>query len=203
MKRFFSFTLLLMMLTSNLAVFGSVRTVRQTKISKEEYAVYSAAINKMFAGGKVTFDTQAKVELLVIADHNITTLRAYSPQNLDWGRLPELSEETFNDFIQKNKEVQKLKDNFKIELKRTLIKKDEIELIFKDRENGWEKFYKSFPDSGGYIGLSRVGFDKRKQQAIVYMEHNCRDLCASGHFLLLKKAEEGWVMVNGYMPWIS
>lgn len=195
--------LLLMILTSSWAVFGSVRKVRQTDVSDEEYAVYSAVINKMFSGGKVTFDTQAKVKLLVITDHNITTLRAYPPENLDWRRLPELLEETFDDFVRKNKEVQKLKDNFKIELKRTLIKKDEIENIFKDRENGWEKFYKSFPDSGGYIGLSRVGFDKEKKQAIVYIEHYCHDLCATGHFLLLKKGKEGWEVVTGYMPWIS
>lgn len=176
---------------------------QRTKISKEEYAVYSAVINKSFAGGKVTFDTQAKVKLLVIADRNITTLRTYRPESIDLKRLPELSEETFNDFVQKNEDIQKLKDNFTIELQRTLIKKDEIERIFKDREKGWEKFYKSFPDSGGYIGLSRVGFDKEKKQAIMYMEHYCRDLCATGHFLLLKKSKEGWEVVNGYMPWIS
>jgi hypothetical protein len=176
---------------------------QRTKISKEEFAVYSAVINKSFAGGKVTFDTQSKVKLLVIADHNITTLRAYRPESVDFMRLPELSEQTFNDFVQKNEDLQKLKDNFTIELKRTLIKKDEIERIFKDEEKGWEKFYKSFPDSGGYIGLSRVGFDKEKKQAIVYMEHYCHDLCASGHFLLLKKGKEGWEVVNGYMAWIS
>ncbi len=176
---------------------------RQIEIPDKEYAVYSAVINKMFAGGKVTFDTQAKVKLLVITDHNITTLRAYPPENLDFRRLPELSEQTFNDFVHKNKEVQKLKDNFKIELKRTLIKKDEIEDIFTGGENNWEKFYKRFPDSGGYIGLSRVGFDKQKKQAIVYMEHYCGDLCASGYFLLLKKGKEGWKVVSGYMPWIS
>jgi hypothetical protein len=176
---------------------------QEIEISNEEYAVYSAVINKMFAGGKVTFDTQAKVKLLVIADQNITTLRAYPPENISFERLPELSEETFDDFVQKNKEIQKLKDNFKIELERTLIKKTEIEQIFKDRENGWEKFYKSFPDSGGYIGLSRVGLDKEKKQAVVYMEHNCGDLCASGYFLLLAKGKEGWEVVKGYMPWIS
>jgi len=207
MKRCFTFAIIALILSSSLTMFGSLRTLHQMKISKEEYAVYSAVISNMFAGGKVTFDTQAKVKLLVITDHTITTLRAFPVENQDWKylkeRLPEVSQKMFNDFAAKNKEVQKLKDNFEIELKRTLIKKDEIEEIFKDRENGWERFYKSFPDSGGFIGFSRVVFNVEKKQALVYMEHNCHDLCASGHFVLLKKGKEGWVVEKGYMPWIS
>ena len=207
MKRCFTFTFLLMILTSNLAAFSSVRTVCQTEISDEEYAVYSAVINKMFADGKVTFDTQEQVKLLVITDHTISLLRASHLEKQDWAslkqRLPEELWEIINDFAVKNKEPKQLKDNFKVELKRTLIKKDEIEQMSKGEENAWKRFYKSFPNSGGYIGFSRIGFDTEKKQAVVYMEHNCHELCASGHFLLLKKTEEGWRVIKDVAGWIS
>jgi hypothetical protein len=197
-----------MILASNLTVSGSSTTIQPLKISDEEYEVYSAVISKMFAGGKVTFDSGAEVKLLVINDHTLnSSLRADHVEHRSWeylkGFFPEVSQEMLNDFAAKNKETYQLKDNFKVELKRTLIKKGEIEQMFKDSENGWKKFYQSFPNSGGFVGFSRVSFDDGNKQALVYMEHNCRDLCASGHFLLLRKSEEGWIVVKKFMPWIS
>jgi chaperonin GroEL (HSP60 family) len=180
---------------------------QQIEISNEEYAVYSAVINKMFAGDKVTFDTQSQIKLLVIRDHTIKYALHVGRQ--DWQylekRLPEESQEIFNDFLVKVKEQKQLKDNFKIELKRTLIKKDETEQMFKEKEKEkvWERFYKSFPNSGGYIGLSRIGFDTKKKHAVVYMEHRCHELCASGHLLLLKKTEEGWTVLEEFGGWMA
>ncbi len=208
MGKYFTIIFIVMMLASSFTVFGSQRTNRQIEITDEEYAVYSALIDSMFTGGRVTFDTKDQVKLLVIKDVTVdSSLRASHMEEQNWKELklvfPMLLQTALADFAAKNKELQPLKDKFNIKLKRTLIKKDELEQIFSESGNGWNGFYNKFPDSGGYIGVSRVGFDVRKKQALVYFEHNCYRLCASGHFVLLKMSEAGWKVVKRSMSWIS
>jgi hypothetical protein len=41
----------------------------------------------------------------------------------------------------------------------------------------WDGFYQKYPDSGGYMFLSAVGFDAPKQRAMVYMAGSCGGLC--------------------------
>ena len=61
----------------------------------EKYRVYDAVIAKMFAGNKVTFDTQAPVTTFVISD-TTTTSYASSDEKENWDRakqgLPELTD---------------------------------------------------------------------------------------------------------------
>jgi hypothetical protein len=60
-----------------------------------------------------------------------------------------------------------------------------------------------FPDSGGYIALSRAGLNSRGDQAVVYMRHVCGGLCGSGHYLLLVKKNKEWVVQKHFMAWVS
>lgn len=64
--------------------------------------------------------------------------------------------------------------------------------MFKTEELDWEEFYKKYPDSGGFIGISPVGFNRERNQALIYLEHSCRSLCGSGHYILLSKNKEDW-----------
>ena len=43
----------------------------QSDIPAEEYAIYAAVIGNMFAGDKVSFDSQSKVKALVIEDWTV------------------------------------------------------------------------------------------------------------------------------------
>lgn len=173
MKIWFTFTLIIAMLAANSVALDSPKMTYFSEISDEEYSVYSAVISSMFAGGKVTFDTQADVKLLVIKDRTIVDSSFARMESKDWKYLkenfPKVLQKTLDDFGAKNKDTHQLKDRFKTEFKRNLIIKDEIEQTFKDRADGWEKFYKNFPGSGGYVEFSRVGFDSEKKQALWYM----------------------------------
>ena len=186
---------------------GSPRTARQSEIPAEEYAVYSAVIAEMFAGGKVTFDTGSKVKILVIKDHTVRDPFRGDVEIRDWKDLKEqfssITQETIDDYAAKRKEAYQLQDAFDPKLKHTLFKKAEFEEMFKDIMGGWEAFYKRFPDSGGFVGFSRVGFDPAMNQALVYVEHGCGSLCGTGHYVLLDKGEGGWKIAKRFMAWIS
>jgi len=73
--------------------------------------------------------------------------------------------------------------------------RDAIQDLFKD--NGWKSFYKSYPQSGGYVIMSAVGFNREKTRAIVYTGSSCGALCGSWRFHLLEKINGNWKEVPG------
>ena len=183
---------------------GVANHATQADLAPEEYAVYAAVVSKLFACEKVTFDTQATVKLLVIKDH--TTVDRLAPKALeDWEyvsrRLPSISQETANDYKERNRGSHQIKDTFNLKIEYALVRKDELEHVLKS--GGWETFYEKYPDSGGYISFSRVGFNPERNQALIYFEHWCQMLCGSGIYVLLSKGEDGWKVASQYRIWIS
>jgi len=178
----------------------------QPGIPAEEYAVYAAVIGNMFAGDIVTFDTQAKVKILVIEDRTVSAVDdGFAGENeveeLKQGFSPIISQETIDDYVAKNAKSHQLLRSLDLKLKYTLIPKEKIKEIFDGLPSS--EFYRQFPDSGGYIALSRVGFNTSSDQAFVYMRHTCGGLCGSGHYLALVKKNREWVVQKKFRPWIS
>src|SRR5215510_6787185 len=177
----------------------------QSKIAAEEYAIYGAVIRNMFAGDRVTFDTQAKVKLLVIEDRTVSEhFNAAAGEN-ETERLkqifsPPISQEIIDDYVAKNAKSHQLTNSLDIKLKYTLIPKEKIKPI---TGLDSDEFHKQYPDSGGYISLSRVGFNANSDQALAYMQHVCGGLCGSGHYLLLVKKNKEWVVQKQFVSWES
>lgn len=59
-------------------------------------------------------------------------------------------------------------------------------------QGGWPEFYRRYPESGGLIEFSAVGFDVNKIIAVVYMGHSCGPLCGGGTFHVLEKSDGKW-----------
>lgn len=177
-----------------------------SKLSDEEYRVYDAVINVMFAGDKVTFDTPTKIKTLVICDGTKRN-DPESKQGENWSqvriRFPSLSDETFADYLKKIDDQTTLARSFDLKLPYLLIAKKDCEDAGRRDDDAWSEFYKKYPDSAGSISFSRVGFNKTGTQALVYFEHWCRDLCGTGHYLLLSKGEKGWQVIGRGEMWIS
>jgi hypothetical protein len=88
-----------------------------------------------------------------------------------------------------------LQRRFQIEKPHEIVSSDDIGVDFKD--GGWEGFHQRYPDSGGYIIMSAVGFNKEKTQAIVYTGSACGGLCGLWRFHLLEKIDGKWKKVPG------
>jgi hypothetical protein len=58
--------------------------------------------------------------------------------------------------------------------------------------DGWQGFRRRFPDSGGFLEMSVVGFDAKRQRAMVYMGHSCGGLCGGGMHHLLERVDTKW-----------
>lgn len=181
--------------------------------SDETYRVYNAVIADMFAGDSVTFDTRAKVKQLILRDQTTSEYAGHGSKE-NWDSVKErfrgkLAEDTIADYDAKLKSPTALKRSFDLDLKYSFLSKKESDAIFDSGGNfdhtrdNWTKFYEKYPDSGGFIMLSNVGFSKTGDQALVYVVHWCGDLCGTGHYVLLSKDEDKWKVDEKAMIWIS
>jgi hypothetical protein len=72
-----------------------------------------------------------------------------------------------------------------------LLRSDTIDLFFKEKGPlGWQAFYKRYPESGGFVTMSPVGFNKTKTLAVVYTGSSCGSLCGLGDFIYSRRAME-------------
>jgi hypothetical protein len=59
-----------------------------------------------------------------------------------------------------------------------------------------DDYYRLYPDSGGLIELSAVGFNSDKTVAVVYIGHGCGPLCGGGTFHVLEKIDGKWKSIE-------
>jgi hypothetical protein len=98
------------------------------------------------------------------------------------------------EYVELNKKPLVLQRNLSVAIPYELITFKDLKSAIE--QGGWEGFYKKYPDSGGWIELSAVGFNAEKTVAVVYMGHSCGGLCGGGQFHVLQKKEGTWVPLN-------
>ena len=84
------------------------------------------------------------------------------------------------------------------------IKKTDYQSFFEKRdcEMGWKAFNKRYPNSQGYVGFSRVGFDKDKNFALVEFAYVKECLNGEGHQFLVRRSSDGWKVVKEASLWM-
>jgi hypothetical protein len=90
-----------------------------------------------------------------------------------------------------NREPLLLQRKINVEVPYQLIMADELRSAMQTAD--WEGFFQRYPNSGGWIELSAVGFNATKTVAVVYMGHHCGSLCGGGGFHVLEKKNGQWV----------
>jgi hypothetical protein len=103
--------------------------------------------------------------------------------------------EAITDYERLNRKTWLLQKKFQIAKPYQLVSSNEIQGIFKD--GGWHVFRTRFPDSGGYLAMSAVGFNEEKTLAIVYTGSTCGSLCGRWGYHLLEKVDGKWREVPG------
>jgi hypothetical protein len=161
---------------------------------REEYAVYSAIIVQYAYEETGTF---------VIA--NPTTNLTYEPKVKSlqfFPPAPVVSQETFDDFIQRNRTNRWLTAKIEIDRKYALVDYREIRRLADwDHPNTapveeWKDFFKAYPATHGFVSLSRVGFNQQMDQALVHIGWRCPSLCGHWSLLLLTKKDGVWNMAG-------
>jgi hypothetical protein len=85
-----------------------------------------------------------------------------------------------------------------------LITDQEIDRIFNGgTEAGWDEFFRKYPTSRGLVFLSRVGFNGRMTQALLYFTLEYSSGAAEGYLILFDKQSLGWEESAHTLVWIS
>ncbi|MCL4524537.1 MAG: hypothetical protein M1453_12465 [Acidobacteria bacterium] len=71
-----------------------------------------------------------------------------------------------------------------------------------NKEWSWDAFYAKYPKARGYVSLSAVGFNAKKDKALVHAWFGCGLLCGRGTYHFLEKKNGKWqpAEVKGEWP---
>ena len=90
-----------------------------------------------------------------------------------------------------------LNRHFQIEKPYEIVNKQTLALLRGHGLDRWDDYYDRYPQSGGWVFLSPIGFNKTKTQAIVYTGSICGGLCGRSGFHVLEKVHGQWKEVPG------
>ena len=182
------------------------RKQKQTQAEDlDEYAVYSAVL-------QARYSTSSKKEIkrYVIAVETKNAFIGYRHGFVRSGETqPTVESETSQDFDSKNKDSFELTDKFTLPVPYSLVSELTLRKIFdrakdgKPDEEGWHRFYKNYPGAPGIISFTRVGFDAKKTQALLYVAHQSDFLGGSGRFFVLSKQGDTWKIEKEVILWLS
>ena len=163
---------------------------------REEYAVYSAIVPY----------TPVEAGIIIIA--NPTRNLDYEPKLKDfqfYPPAPELSPDTLDDFVIRNRTNRWLVPKLEIKRKYEIVDYREIlRLTDMDHPNArpgepmeeWKNFFREYPSSRAFVSLSRVGFNEQMDQALVHFGWRCPSLCGQWAYILLTKHDGVWKVVS-------
>jgi hypothetical protein len=155
---------------------GEDRT--NSPVSPEEYEVYSVAL-----ANQREIDTK-----LVLVSSVTVSFGIDDPDIKPAGVQPR----TVEDYRSKNQSTISLGDHFNLPVKHILVDAREIQsLLRKDTGEAWDDFVRRYPGAQSVCQLSRVGFNRNRDQALVFV-HRFRPGGGTAQCVLLGKENGAW-----------
>jgi hypothetical protein len=72
-----------------------------------------------------------------------------------------------------------------------------------DDETAWKLFHETYPDSPGTLAFSAVGFNERRDRALVRTTFECGFLCGGIRFHALERRGNVWRVVESPIPCVG
>ena len=190
---FFFFAVILAACTATPA---PASTPSAEQIDAEEQAVYAALLRNLYsASSYVIMVTTATgptgvEDTASILDHVVQNMHA-------------VDLETADSFRVRNDAAYPVPPDMDLGSGYVLLSQGEMSQIFSQNRDGWQLFYEQYPDAPGITTLSRVGFNKSLDQALVYVGTISHWLAGAGYYILLIKVDGSWIVDQQVMTWIS
>ena|SRR5215469_1841779 len=180
-------------------------TQSSCELTQDDYAVFGALLN-VLRGPEDPEEAWERKQMLIA---NVTT-PPFPDQPVEqtrWGFRSNSkaapSQETLSDYVEKAHSTCAVKPEFGDPHSYEIIAREELDSFFKKGGGWWQGFYQKYPKSAGYWQFSRPGYNSTGDEALLYADHVCGDLCGTGHLYLLSKQSGKWTVKNHVMLWIS
>jgi hypothetical protein len=194
---------------------GQVAAKPIPEVTGPEYEVFSAYISGEFTDNRGDDRVGSSVSKIVIAagtrsDLDDSRIEDDNGKHISWKKAsrylrkeaPGLQTATLNSFRETDTRSARLGSSFRLPIAYELVEKTEIDAIF-EHGGWWTDYYKKYPNSQGFLTLSRVGFSADGKQAMFYAVNECGGKCGTGTYVLMEKAESHWMVVKEILMWIS
>ena len=197
MKLLILSTLIIVSLT-----FSPFRIQQADNSVNDEYEVLSALLNEIYLTGNY--------KSIVITNPTCCEVEDGYVRSGEWkirygDQLEPISLDTLDDYAARNKQPLTFEKKFKLRTKYEIVPYAEVEKLFPEGmpEEGWKAFYSKYPGSNGYIRLSRVGFNKARDQAVVNTAWMRGPLHGEGSYVLLGKQNGSWKVLKRVGSWMA
>jgi len=172
-------------------------------ISAEEYAVYDAvlAAHKGHVG--------SGCEYITVYDKTGSAIAFLEPGSalyaITWKNLPGATQELADNLLSANQKSASLAPGLAFEVPFVLVSSEEYGSLLRDQgeracQETVQKRYPS-PKFQGWFRLSRVGFNRAMNKALVYMESFVCN--GGGSLMLLEKVAGRWRIVASTAAWLT
>jgi hypothetical protein len=176
----------------------------------QEYDVYSALVGEWFDVGIGIVDgeySRGPVQFYIINEFTTTDdwWESALSDKLEYvceTMTEPITQEIINDFLVKNAQKYPLDYYFDVPGRVILVGRTEMSEIF-NKGYGYFELYARYPFAQGSMGLSRVGFNASRDQALVYIGNMEAPDCGGGYYVLLIKEGDAWKVKDSVMTWIS
>jgi hypothetical protein len=185
------------------------------EVTEPEYQVLSAYIASVFTGDKGEDRVGSHVSKIVIAsktrsDRDDREIEDDDGKPMSWKQISRylhreattLQPEMLTSFRDANTHPAPFRPSFRLPVAYELVDKTEIDAIFK-KGGWWTDYYKKYPDSQGFLSLSRVGFSTDGKQAVFYSRNGCGGKCGTGTYVVMEKVDSSWKVVKEILIWVS
>ncbi len=175
---------------------GTTSLPADRSLDAEEEAVYAALLAEEHRAAFYVIQAQTAVN--VSEDYPLDQLLVSLLES-----FPELSSETTASYQARNATAHPVSPNLNIGAPYVIITDEELNPIFMSGGDGWQRFYAIYPGAPGTIQLSRVGFNWRLDQALLYVGQQWGDLAGEGIYYVMQKSAAGWQLTRERRIWIS
>jgi hypothetical protein len=185
------------------------------EVTEAEYKVLSAYIADTFTDSRGEHRVGSEISQIVIAnktqsDRDDGKIEDNNGKPMSWEEIrgylrkeaPTLQITTLNSFRDANTHSVPFRPSFQLPVAYELVDKAEIDAIFK-KGGWWKDYYSKYPNSQGFLTLSRVGFSTDGKQAVLYAKNGCGGKCGTSTYVVMERVEPGWKVVKEILIWIS
>jgi hypothetical protein len=170
-------------------------------LTDDDSAVYTAVLRELYQAAKGRPIILSDQTAIGVPPGMLTNLSVQGPQTDTF--LNPISPEARQSFEDLNHATSlHLPPPCKFAPECTLVDIADIALEVKNAK-AWRKFMAKHPNTPGIIIVSRIGFNRGRDQAVVYSGMSCGQLCGQGEFTWLTKHDGVWGVESSNVVWIS
>lgn len=169
-------------------------------LTDDDSAVYTAVLRELYQAAKGRPIILSDQTAIGVPPGMLTNVPVQGPQTVSF--LNPISPEARQNFEDLNHSSLHLLPPCKFAPECTLVDIADIALQVKNAK-AWRKFMTKHANTPGIIIVSRIGFNRERDQAVVYSGMSCGTLCGQGEFTWLTKHNGVWGVESSNVVWIS